>query len=264
VLTAKNKKREMEFFPSKTVSCIKDLKLNEFVKENIEKAMSVLYSKPSKHFEGGVVLSEDALRDFFRPDLTLNPIFTHCSSKIKHMGLSKYGLNNPISDFKKDKLTAYANPTVKFNPASSNFDEDGISARKTLLIEEGFFKNYFSSKRFADYLKIEPTGPFGCVEIKCGSIPSKNLFFGKKFEIVSFSSFTPNSISGDFSAEIRLGYVHSDGKKQAVKGGMFTGNVFDLIENIVFSKEKTVKNGYVGPKNVLFEKAVVAGMQENL
>ena len=86
-------------------------------------------------------------------------------------------------------------------------------------------------------------------------------------EIIAFSSFTPNSISGDFSAEIRLGYHVSKDKegnikRKPFKGGMFTGNVFKVVKNMSLSKEIKQISGYRGPAAVLFDNAIVSGMGE--
>jgi len=97
--------------------------------------------------------------------------------------------------------------------------------------------------------------------MKPGSKSSASLYRSKDkiYEIVSFASFVPNWISGDFAAEIRLGYIIKNGKKKPFKGGMFTGNMFELIKDMWLSKETTNMQCYHGPKVVRFEKGMVSG-----
>ncbi|MBU0461548.1 MAG: hypothetical protein KJ574_03095 [Nanoarchaeota archaeon] len=266
VLTAfskkKGEKKEMEFFPSITVSRLSDLDIKRFVDENVKLAIDVLNSSNSIRFEGPVMLSGDAVKEFFVPEQSLNPLFTHCSARIAYMHLSKYKKGKPIiSGFEGDRITASTNPLISYNPASSDFDEEGVVSKKVRMIDKGLFKGYFGSKRFADYLKTEATGSIGSIEIMPGPKTERQIRANKRIvEIVSFSSFVPNAISGDFSAEIRLGYLWENGRKAPFKGGMFTGNVFSMIQNAHFSKEKKTLEGYSGPKAVVFNKAVIAGI----
>ncbi len=78
-------------------------------------------------------------------------------------------------------------------------------------------------------------------------------------EIISFASYAPEGLSGNFTVEIRLGYLHKGRKKIPIKGGMFTGNIFQLIQNMKLSKEINEFQGYKGPEAVRFENAVVSG-----
>ena len=152
-------------------------------------------------------------------------------------------------------------PLLNHNINSMQFDDDGIRARKLLVIKDGIFKNYIASKRFADYLGVEPTGPIGVFEMKHGSKSKAELYKPKElmYEIVSFSSFVPNWVSGDFAAEVRLGYMIKNNKKVPFKGGMFVGNMFDMMKDMWLSKETVKLPGYHGPAVIRFEKGIVSG-----
>jgi predicted Zn-dependent protease len=271
-LTANKGGKQQEHVAMKDVSSLSKFNPKQFVKENVKLVNDILNSKLIKTFKGDVIISGDAISEFFSPHLSLNPLIMHASAKIKHMGISRYKMNKIIANFKLDKLTIATDPLLKLNPSSSAFDYDGVVSKKVKIIENGMFKNYFSNKQYADYLNIEATGAMGSINIKGGknninkiiSICEKNK--NQMLEIVSFSSFVPNSISGDFSAEIRLGYVikkNQAGKviKESFKGGMFTGNVFDIVGNMYLSSEIKETNGYHGPKLVVFRNAIVSGME---
>jgi glycosyltransferase involved in cell wall biosynthesis len=82
----------------------------------------------------------------------------------------------------------------------------------------------------------------------------------KIIEIVTFASFSPDMISGDFSAEIRLGYIIENGIKTPFKGGLFTGNIFEISKEINLSNEKIETAGYIGPKQIKFFNANIIGL----
>ena len=57
-------------------------------------------------------------------------------------------------------------------------------------------------------------------------------------EIVSFSWFNPDPITGDFATEIRLGYVVDGQGRRPFKGGLLIGNVLDALANVRWSRER--------------------------
>ncbi|MBI2147789.1 hypothetical protein HYU19_04930 [Candidatus Woesearchaeota archaeon] len=263
VITAVDGKRESEFFPAMTVSRLSDVDVTAFVKKYVTFAKDVLSSSPPCLFTGAVVLSEDAIPDFFAPRIDDAPLTAHTFGSTHYMGLARYEKGKQVIPGKVqgDKITLVNDPLVPLNPASQRFDRDGIAARRQVLIDKGIFVGFVASKRFADYLKIQPSGPLGVIELGAGSKTVKELYQQPCIEIVSFSSFVPNSLSGDFAAEIRLGYLHKDGQKLPFKGGMVSGNVFEAFANVYFSEETITIPDYSGPKAVRFEKLTVSGRE---
>ena len=67
-------------------------------------------------------------------------------------------------------------------------------------------------------------------------------------------------MSGNFSAEIRLGYYVKDGKKAPFKGGLFTGNYFEAAKEIELSSERVEKAGLISSKCVKLHKGEIVGM----
>ncbi len=254
VITAKKGRKEQEYTPSIDVRRLADLDIKRNIKAWTTVARDVVRSKRPKPYKGAVAITGDALADFFAPHLSANPLVTHASARLAHMGLSRYKANEDVATdyIDGDRITIISNPLLNYNISSKPYDEDGVPARKLALIKDGRFKNFVTSKKYADYLQISPSGPLGAIEILPGRTPQKELLNGVRgarvvYEIVSFSSFVPNDISGDFAAEIRLGYYHKGNKKFPLKGGMLSGNVFELASHWLLSKEMMQKPGYVGP-----------------
>lgn len=264
VVTSFIGEKEQEYLPSLRLRRLRDLDVKQLVEDYTKIAHDVLISYRPNRFKGPVVLIKDALQDFFAPSQTPNPMVTHCFARWKHMGISKYQLDEYITNrpIIGDKITLTSNPLVPYNADAEAFDDDGVPAQQITLIKDGRFKEYLASKRYADYLGMKPTGPLGVIQVKPGSKSMAQLFSSKKviYEIVAFSSFVPNDVSGDFTAEIRLGYMHDGEKRVPFKGGMLTGNIFDLMSNAYFSKETDKMPGYLGPKAIRFENGVVSGM----
>ncbi len=264
VITAKKGRREQEYTPSLEVRRLADLDIKRNIKEWTAIARDVAKSKRPKPYLGAVVISSDALVAFFAPHLSENPLVTHASAKLAHMGLSRYKQNEDVAKeyIDGDRITIISNPLLNYNIGSTLYDEDGVPARKLALIKDGRFKSFIAPKKYADYLKISPSGPLGAIEVLPGSASEKELLKGMHgakgvYEIVSFSSFVPNDISGDFAAEIRLGYYHKDGKKIPLKGGMLSGNLFELASHWLLSKETMQKPGYAGPTALYLPEASI-------
>jgi predicted Zn-dependent protease len=76
---------------------------------------------------------------------------------------------------------------------------------------------------------------------------------------VSFRRFNPNTISGAFSGEIRLGYLHKNGKKIPIKGGSVSGSTQAAFARALKSCETAQRAAYFGPKGVFFERLTIAG-----
>ena len=267
VITAKKDFVENEFLFELDVINFDDINIPEIIKENVSAVNDLLQAESPKAVIRKVILTQKALKEFFAPHLSLNPLIAHASARLKYMDLSVYKKDSPIiNHVKGDKLTIVSNPFLNNNLSSQLFDGDGIISKKIILIEDNLFKDYFAANRYAQYLNILPTGALGSIEVKPGKISEAEIYLNKQecYEIVSFASFAPNYISGDFSAEIRLGYIikNNNGKliKKPFRGGMFTGNIFTLLQDVTLSKETMITDGYNGPKAVRFNKAMIAGL----
>ena len=261
VITTKGKRGEMEYLPMRSESSLIQIGLKDFVMKNCQIAKDISNSISPKSFKGNVILSGDALGEFFINSPSENPAVIHSSARIKYMKLSKFEIGKPFEkDIKGDKITITSNPLIEEGARSVSFDSNLVPARKLVLIEDNIFRNYLAGKRYADYLKIKPTGPIGNIEVKSGETPESEFYKDGNCEIAAFSWFSPNIYSGDFTAEIRLGYFIKDGKKIPFKGGMLIGNYFKLLANARLSKERFFKSGYYGPKAILFRDCIVSGL----
>lgn len=260
VLILHKEKKETEHIIYKRINDSFSFDFEKFFNNEILNVLETGDTIPAKNFNGKVILLEKATSEFFNPDLTMNPLIGHASARLKFLGISQYEKNKKILEAKNDKLTISLNPLLKKNFISKPFDNLGITGKKISLINNNTFQNYFATKQYADYLNIKPTGPFGVIEIKEGKKMIRELSKDDYVEIISFSSFVPDIVSGDFSAEIRFGYLVQNNRKIQFKGGLFTGNVFNLLKEAELSKEKIEEAGYFGPKAIKFNRAEIVGL----
>ncbi len=252
-------RREQEIHAAATVSRLADLIPGKFVREHARRARDALAAERFGRVQDGkIVLSGDALRDFWSPHLDVSPAVFHASAIAKYRKLSRYTFGKPVTA--NTMFTLLSNPLLPFNPASSAFDLDGVASQTVPIIQSGVFRRHVASQRYAHYLGVEATGALGSVEILPGDEKTEAMLGDGTVEIVAFSSFVPNTVSGDFSAEVRLAYVRKDGKRTPIRAAMFSGNLFKMLDAMRLSKERMVTERYAGPSRIRFDEgATLAG-----
>jgi len=252
---ADKRRREQESLAATTVSRLSDFDAANFVRHHCIRSRDVLAAKNFTGVQHGkILLAEDALRDFWSPQLDVNPVVFHAAAAAAYKKLSRYELGKKVTA--NASFSIASNPAVPFNPASSVFDADGVASKPVTLIDKGVFVNHFGPQRYAHYLGVPATGGLGAIELSSGSERLASLLSDGCLEIVAFSSFSPNSMSGDFSAEIRLAYLHARGKKIPIRAAMFSGNLFQMLDAMRASKERVLVDRYHGPAAVRFDKNV--------
>lgn len=263
VLTARDKStgKDMEHIVYHDINDIHNFDFENFFRRNINYAKDSMKAQKAENFSGKVILKSTAIKDFWAPDLTINSIVAYAGARLKYQQISNYEIGKEIINTKYDKLNIYLNPLIDNNNASTPYDADGVSGRKLQIIRDNICENFFASKQFADYMGVNATGPMGSIEVRCGEKSIEELYSDNEeiVEIVSFASFVPDMASGDFSAEIRLGYYISNGIRTPFRGGLFSGNIFKILEEVEFSKETMNEKGYFGPKILKFHRGEIIG-----
>jgi PmbA protein len=262
VLHSQKGERESEIFDELTRRRISDLNLESVVEERVQMTRDVLDAQAPASWQGPVVLRNEALTVFLAGDhLNESVIHTLASAAAKYSRLSSWEVGKPVfrTEVLGDPLTVWANRTLPFGIASNRFDAEGLPAQRVQLIRENELGAFTSSQRYADYLQIPATGDFGNIEIPAGTRPAAELLAEPYLEVVQFSWFNPNPITGDFATEIRFGYVVRDGKRTPFKGGQLIGNYMDALANVHWSAEMGFFGAYLGPQAARFNDLKVSG-----
>ena len=186
-----------------------------------------------------------------------SPLIYHSSGQAKDRTISRFTLNERIVEQADNWLTMKSSGILPYGIYTDPFDDDGIPGQEHTIIDHGVFKKYWTTKRFADYLGVAPTGGF------------KNLIIAPRIEkafdsddyysIIQFSDLSPDPITGDIVAEIRFGYHVLNGKKTPIKGGSVGGNIFDALKHLHFTDDTVFEGQYSGPKSLILRDLSVSG-----
>jgi PmbA protein len=192
--------------------------------------------------------------------LNAGVLHTLASGAAKYARMSSWEIGEPVfpGAVEGDSLTVFANRQLPYGTRSDRFDDEGQAARRVTLIRDNVLQTFIANQRYADYLKIAPTGAFGVVELPPGKTPTEELLREPYVEIVAFSWFIPDEITGEFSSEIRLGYIHEGGKRTPLKGGSLMGNLLQALANVRWSRETGFYGDYKGPSTARFANLTVS------
>ena len=122
-------------------------------------------------------------------------------------------------------------------------------------------KTFFGGRRFRYYLGIDDSYLACNFDVSGGSKTNDEIRDGKYLEIVEFSDFAVDSISGDIAGEIRLGYYHDGDKVTPVSGGSISGCMVNFVNEIYMSKEKRQYDNFNIPALTRLENVSVTGVE---
>ncbi len=149
--------------------------------------------------------------------------------------------------------------TMRF-VAKEPFSDEGILMSDKPLLDNGVFKTIQGGTRLCSYLGEKPTGHYRASAVECGTTPYADMKKDGVLQVVSFSDFQMDEMSGYFGGEIRLAFLYEDGKAIPVTGGSVNGNFIELQKNMRLSAEKQKCSTFEGPKYVLFESVPINGV----
>ncbi len=265
VLRADRDGLEVESFDEMTRRRASDLHIEAAVEERARATLDLLHAGTAPNWEGPVVIRDQTLAGFISgDDLNGSVIQFQGSAASKYSKFSAWDLGKPVfrGEVKGDPLTLWANRTLPFGTGSNRFDEEGLPAARLELIRDNELVNFTASQKYADYMGLPATGAFGSMEVKPGPTPALALLSEPYVEIVQFSWFNPDAITGEFATEVRLGYLVEGGARKPFKGGLLIGNFLDALANVRWSAETGFFGNYLGPHTARFEGLKLAGEAE--
>ena len=184
----------------------------------------------------------------------------HTNGQFLVTGMLQKKVGDALIETEGDAINIASDPLRPFGVASAPTDGSTVPARRLELLDGGVIRNMHADAQFGAYLGIEPTGPVGTLVWQSGTAPAAELLAdGPVLEVVAFSALMPDPMTGSFAAEIKMGYLHRDGKRIPVAQGSVTGNVFEALARCRLSRETEEGKGYFGPAQVRFEQLQVAG-----
>ena len=247
---------EVELFEVLDFSDYDALWIKENVKETLLKTKLRAQAVPLKIVKDiPVILTGEAVKTFFEY------YEVKTSAQLVYQGISNVKIGDIIQsgNIIGDKVSASLVPNIKNSTYSRSYDSDGLFLKEIKIVEDGKLLNFFADKRFADYLKIEPTGGITNIIVKAGSKSIEELTKGPHLKLLNFSDFQMDALTGNFGGEIRLG-LYFDGKTTTpVTLGSITGSATKVEQDMYFSKELQELNGFIGPKIIKINSVTIAG-----
>ena len=237
---------------------VADLELANLIEHLAEEARDGSVAKPMTDYSGPVVLGAESLDSYFRP------VRDQASLQSAYRQTTAWELGQWVGDSepKGDALTLTGDATLAYGTSTSPCDGDGTPSRATTIVEDGRFVRRWGGQQYAQYLGEEATGSFGNTVIAPGTAGASDIFAGPAvLEVRRFSWLTPSRSTGDYSSEIRFGYLHRDGQRTPVKGGSLLGNVFVSVTDCRMDRRVSfIGNGSV-PRRIRFNGLEVAGVE---
>jgi predicted Zn-dependent protease len=193
----------------------------------------------------------------------LNYYLAKASAKNVYNGMStaKLGENIQGTDVCGDLITLTLDPFMRNSTKSSPYDTDGFPVSAVKIYEKGVLNMYHGDSRHCHYLNIEPTGNISNFIIEGGTYRVADFKKEPYLEIIAFSDFQMDPLTGDFAGEIRLGWYFDGISTIPVTGGSVSGNIKELQKSMYLSKELQMDNSFVGPKIIKLLNVSVAGIE---
>ena len=159
-----------------------------------------------------------------------------------------------------DRITLRVVSTLQNSSEDYPIDKEGAAIRDRTLIRDGMVESLWGPRQFSQYLGVEDSALAVNFAVEGGARPEAEIRRGDYLEVVEFSAFDVNVVSGDLAGEIRLGYLHQNGRVRIVTGGSVSGKLEDAIPTMRFSRETEQYDNFVIPRVTRLKNLKIAGV----
>ena len=176
-------------------------------------------------------------------------------------GMSPFKIGEPLAEeFRGDRITLRSLRMLPGSPDNFACDREGAPVRDTDLIRDGVPAEFVGSRMYAQYLGLKDAFIVTNWSVSGGTRTAESIRTGEFLEIVEFSDFQVDSMTGDIFGEIRLAY-HHDGKGNVmpVTGGSVSGSMLDNIADLTMTEETRCYANARIPVATRLEHVTVAG-----
>lgn len=175
--------------------------------------------------------------------------------------ISDWQIGKPIvGDQEGDRISIKALSSLRNSSHDFSVDEEGSPIRDRWIIRDGIAENYYGSRQFSEYLGLKDSSIVHNISVSGGSKTAAEIRQGDFLEIVEFSDFQVNPMTGDIAGEIRVAYLHRGGEVTVVTGGSVSGNMLDAARTMTFSEETCQYDTYVIPAVTRLENLSITGV----
>ena len=152
--------------------------------------------------------------------------------------ISPWQIGVPIAeDIRGDKVTVSAVRSLPNSSKNHLFDAQGAPIRDTVMVRDSVPACFLGDRMFSCYLGLENSFMPTNVSVEPGTHSEEELRRGAYLEVVEFSDFQVDYMTGDVFGEIRLAYWHDGDTVTPVSGGSVTGTMADFAKTMRMSRE---------------------------
>ncbi|MEE8311452.1 MAG: TldD/PmbA family protein [Candidatus Binatia bacterium] len=218
--------------------------LESSVDRFVDKCLSGLGAGPGRSFKGSIVLSPEAVGEFLLPNL-----IAALSADAVRKGRS------PLADKLGESIAHAAfslidDGTIAGGIGSTAFDREGVSVRRTPLVEDGvlqtFLYNHYEARAAGNGLASTghaagsasslPGIGTNYLDVAAGTATEADLVSGSEPVVwVGRFSGSSNPVTGDFSGVVKNGFLiegGAGGNRKPIRETMIAGNLFDTLKRI--------------------------------
>ena len=212
---------------------------------------------PNLGEHSSIVLSTDAVLPVFTSFLdNLNAAFLV-------RGFSSFQIGKPLSEsFRGDRITLRSVRELEGSPSNFACDEEGAPVLDAILMENGTPRKFIGGRMFSQYLGLEDSFSVTNWSVSGGSCDHESIRSGEFLEVVEFSDFQVDSITGDIFGEIRLAYYHDkEGNITPVSGGSVSGSMLDNISCMYMTRETRRYANAEVPAAIRLDNVTITGLE---
>ncbi len=232
----------------------------DIVKNQLTLCQDRSTAKPTPPMNAPVLLSGEPVQELLSYYLSQ----ASAENVYNQISLAKPGESIQGEKITGDKINIHLEPYLENSIGSSAWDMDGFSLKPVSIIENGILKKYWGPLRFTHYLDSPPTGRVPNIVVSPGKQPVDEIRRDEYLEILSFSDFQCDPLTGDFGGEIRLAYYSpekSGNNRYPVTGGSISGNIKNVQHELILSKETRVMDNFKGPEMIKLLNVSITGAE---
>ena len=255
VVNARREAHEIELYRMYTSGTCDREGLRARISETMRFGRDRLAAVPTPRLgTSAVVFSTDAAVELYRC------FIDRVSAEYRYQQLSDLAPGREaVEGARGDRLTIHAVKHLDNSSANAACDAEGAPVRDLALIEDGVVRGCWGSRQFAQYLNLEDSFIAGNFAVAGGVQPAQALREGPCLEVVEFSDFQVDAVTGDLAGEIRLGYLRDADGVKIVTGGSVSGSLLELAKDMRFSAETVQYDNIVIPAVTRLEGVSVTG-----
>ncbi|MBR6442769.1 MAG: TldD/PmbA family protein [Clostridia bacterium] len=199
-----------------------------------------------------VVFSTDPARELY------SYFVARLDTGMVYRGMSDWKIGDTVGP---ENLTIRAVKTLPNSSWNTPYDTEGAPIRDLTLIDNGKAAAYWGRRQFSQYMKLDSSFDVYNFAVTGGTENEAELRTGDYLEVVEFSDFQVDEITGDIAGEIRLAYLHRGGKVTPVSGGSVSGSMPELAKTMRFSKQSRQYNCHLIPSVTRLQGVTITGAE---